>query len=299
LPDDELSAFPVEFDLQAALAHRPQAVIIANPTSLHLDIAIPAAQAGCHLLIEKPISNSLQRVDELAQAVRQGGAQILVGFQFRFHPGLQRVAELLQDEAIGKPLSARASWGEYLPDWHPWEDYRQSYSARPDLGGGVILTLCHPLDYLLWLLGKVDSLSAMVGNTGDLDLAVEDTAEIALQFHNGALGSVHLDYNRRPASHHLEIVGTHGVIQWDNADGAVRVYRVSDQLWEVFPPPAGFERNDMFLDQMSHFLAVARAESQPVCSLQDGVRALELALLALESAQQGRTLQVEPRRLRI
>jgi predicted dehydrogenase len=299
LPDDELSAFPVEFDLQAALAHRPQAVIIANPTSLHLDIAIPAAQAGCHLLIEKPISNSLQRVDELAQAVRQGGGQILVGFQFRFHPGLQRVAELLQEEAIGKPLSARASWGEYLPDWHPWEDYRQSYSARPDLGGGVILTLCHPLDYMLWLLGKVDSLSAMVGNTGDLDLAVEDTAEIALHFHNGALGSVHLDYNRRPASHHLEIVGTHGVIQWDNADGAVRVYRVSDQLWEVFPPPAGFERNDMFLDQMSHFLAVARAESQPVCSLQDGVRALELALLALESAQQGRTLQVEPRRLRI
>jgi predicted dehydrogenase len=299
LPDDELSAFPVEFDLQAALAHRPQAAIIANPTSLHLDIAIPAAQAGCHLLIEKPISNSLQRVDELVQAVRQGGGQILVGFQFRFHPGLQRVAELLQEEAIGKPLSARASWGEYLPDWHPWEDYRQSYSARPDLGGGVILTLCHPLDYMLWLLGKVDSLSAMVGNTGDLDLAVEDTAEIALHFHNGALGSVHLDYNRRPASHHLEIVGTHGVIQWDNADGAVRVYRISDQLWEVFPPPAGFERNDMFLDQMSHFLAVARAESQPMCSLQDGVRALELALLALESAQQGRTLQVEPRRLRI
>jgi predicted dehydrogenase len=289
----------VEFDLQAALAHRPQAVIVANPTSLHLDIAIPAAEAGCHLLIEKPISNSLQRVDELAQAVRQGGGQILVGFQFRFHPGLQRVAELLKDEAIGKPLSARASWGEYLPDWHPWEDYRQSYSARPDLGGGVILTLCHPLDYLLWLLGKVDSLSAMAGKIGELDLAVEDTAEIALQYHSGALGSVHLDYNRRPASHHLEIVGTHGVIQWDNADGAVRVYRVSDQLWEVFPPPAGFERNDMFLDQMSHFLAVARAESQPVCSLQDGVRALELALLALESAQQGRTLQVEPRRLRI
>ena len=299
LPDDELSVFPVEVDLQAALAHRPQAVIVANPTSLHLDIAIPAAQAGCHLLIEKPISNSLQRVDELAQAVRQGGGQILVGFQFRFHPGLQHVAELLKDEAIGKPLSARASWGEYLPDWHPWEDYRQSYSARPDLGGGVILTLCHPLDYLLWLLGKVDSLSAMAGKIGELDLAVEDTAEIALQYHSGALGSVHLDYNRRPASHHLEIVGTHGVIQWDNADGAVRVYRVSDQLWEVFPPPAGFERNDMFLDQMSHFLAVARAESQPVCSLQDGVRALELALLALESAQQGRTLQVEPRRLRI
>jgi predicted dehydrogenase len=295
LPDDELSSFPVEVDLRAALAHRPDVVIVSNPTSLHLDVAIPAAQAGCHLLIEKPISNSMQRMDELAEAAKRGGGKILVGFQFRFHPGLQRVAELLKEETIGRPLSARASWGEYLPDWHPWEDYRHSYSARPELGGGVILTLCHPLDYLLWFFGQVDSLWAMAEKIGDLDLSVEDTAEIALHFQSGVLGSVHLDYNRRPASHHLEIVGTQGVIQWDNADDAARVYRVSDQRWEVFAPPAGFERNDMFLAQMRHFLAVARAENQPVCSFEDGVSALQLALRALESAQQGKMLQIESR----
>jgi predicted dehydrogenase len=294
LPDDELSTFPVRVDLQAALAERPDAVIVSNPTSLHMDVAIPAAEAGCHLLIEKPISNSTQRVAELAEAAKRGGAKILVGFQFRFHPGLQRVAELLKEEAIGRPISTRASWGEYLPGWHPWEDYRQSYSARSELGGGVILTLCHPLDYLLWFFGQVDHLWAMAGKLGDLDLTVEDTAEIALRFHSGVLGSVHLDYNRRPAAHHLEIVGTDGVIQWDNADGAARVYRVADQQWEIFSPPVGFERNDMFLDQMSHFLAVARSESLPVCSLEDGIDVLELALKALASAQRGMMLPVNP-----
>ena len=297
MPDDELSEFPVETNLRAALDHHPQAVIVSNPTSLHLDIAIPAAKAGCHLLIEKPISHSMQRVDELRQAQRYGGGEILVGFQFRFHPGLQRVAELLEEEAIGRPVSTRATWGEYLPDWHPWEDYRHSYSARPELGGGVVLTLCHPLDYLSWLFGGVDSLWALAGSFGDLDLPVEDTAEIAMRFQTGVLGSVHLDYNRRPASHQLEIVGTLGTIQWDNADGVTRVYRVSDQSWQVYNPPQGFERNDMFLAQMRHFLNVARGQSKPLCSLEDGITALELALGALESAQQGKMVKISQRNL--
>lgn len=292
LPEDELFEFPVETSLQAALDHHPDAVIISNPTSLHLGVAIPAAKAGCHLLLEKPISHSMDRVDELWQAQQHGGGEILVGFQFRFHPGLQCVAELLEAQAIGRPISVCATWGEYLPGWHPWEDYRQSYSARPELGGGVVLTLCHPLDYLSWFFGAVDSLWALVGSSADLDLPVEDTAEIAMRFQNGVLGSVHLDYNRRPAAHHLEIVGTLGTIQWDNADGVTRVYRVSDQSWQVYAPPQGFERNDMFLAQMRHFLNVVHGPSKPLCSLEDGVRALDLALGALESAQQGKMVKI-------
>ena len=145
LPDDELAGYSVETDLSEALKkYQPDAVIIANPTALHLDIAIPCANAGCSILIEKPISNSLDRVDELASALRQGGGQLLVGFQFRFHPTLQKAAQLLKDHAIGKPLSFHAHWGEYLPNWHPWEDFKQGYAARPDLGGGVILNTGRP-----------------------------------------------------------------------------------------------------------------------------------------------------------
>ena len=208
LPDDELSRFPVETDLSAALAHKPDAVIISNPTSLHMDVALPAAEAGCALFLEKPISHNLERMDQLEAALQNSGKPALVGFQFRFNPGLRTVRQMLDEQRIGRPLSVRAHWGEYLPGWHPWEDYRQSYSARADLGGGVVLTLSHPLDYLRWLLGEAELLAAVTAQLGGLDVQVEDTAEMLFSFESGALGSLHLDYNQRPASHWLEITGS-------------------------------------------------------------------------------------------
>ena len=87
LPDDELADFPVETDLEAALAHHPEAVIVSNPTALHLEVAIPAARAGCHLMLEKPVAESLERVPELEAAVSESGARVLVGYHFRYHPG--------------------------------------------------------------------------------------------------------------------------------------------------------------------------------------------------------------------
>jgi predicted dehydrogenase len=300
LPDDELAGLPVETDLRRALdpstgsgQAKPDAVIVANPTALHLDVAIPAAQAGCHLLLEKPVSASFDRLDELQAAASHGAGRILVGFQFRFHPGLARIRQLLAEGAIGQPVSARASWGEYLPGWHPWEDYRRAYAARPDLGGGVVLTLCHPLDYLHWLLGKVEALWAFTGRDG-LGLEVEDTAEIGLKFAGGAIGSVHLDYIRRPAQHTLEIVGTQGTLTWDNADGAARLSQIADGGrpgdWQVFPPPAGFERNSMFLDEMRNFIAMLQGKEEPACTLEDGIYALKLARSVMRS---GNDLKVQ------
>jgi predicted dehydrogenase len=316
LPDEELAGVPVETDLRRALdpaasSHRPgvprgrsavlpggrarpDAVIVANPTALHLDVAIPAAEAGCHLLLEKPVSHSLERLDELQAAVQRGGGQVQVGFHFRFHPGLRRLKGLLDEGAIGRPVSARAAWGEYLPGWHPWEDYRLAYAARPDLGGGVILTLCHPLDYLHWLLGEVEELWALTGRHG-LGLEVEDSAEIGLRFASGALGSVHLDYLRRPGQHTLEIVGTQGTLAWDNADGALRLSRAGpdDKAggWQTFPAPEGFERNTLFLDEMRNFIAVIQGKAEPACTLAEGIYALKLALAALRA---GREKTVQP-----
>jgi predicted dehydrogenase len=290
LPEEELAPFPTETDLRTALAHKPDAVIISNPTSMHLQVAIPAAEAGCHLLIEKPISHSLDGLDELVRAVQHNGCRVLVGFQFRFHPGLQKAAELLGQRAIGRPLSARAHWGEYLPGWHPWEDYRQGYSARRDLGGGVILTLSHPLDYLRWLLGDFKAVWCFSEAHNELGLDVEDTAEIGLQFADGVIGSVHLDYNQRPPAHHLEIIGTNGVLRWDNADGALRLCKenAGKTSCEVFPLPSGFERNHLFLAEMRHFLQVARGEEESLCTLEDGIQAWKLANAASESARQGK-----------
>jgi predicted dehydrogenase len=286
LPDDEIAGFPVETDLAAALAHRPDAVVIANPTALHLDVAIPAAEAGCTILIEKPVAHSLERMDEIRAAVARGGARVLVGFQFRFHPTLRRAAELLAQGAIGTPLSARAHWGEYLPNWHPWEDYRQGYAARADLGGGVILTLCHPFDYLRMLLGDISSLWAFASNAG-LGLPVEDSAEIGLCFASNVLGSVHLDYLQQPGTHTLEIVGTAGTLRWNNTDASLAIYRPATGDWQIELPPDGFERNWLFMDEMRNFLAIACGQAQPLCTLEDGICALQTALLARESAESG------------
>ncbi len=300
MPEDRLpggrslSEFPVETVLQAALKKGVDAVIVSNPTALHLDVAIPAAEAGCHLLIEKPLSHAFEGVDRLESIARESGSRVLVGFQFRFHPGLQQVRQLLGEEAIGRPLSVRAHWGEYLPGWHAWEDYRQSYSARQDLGGGVILTLSHPLDYLRWLLGEVVELWAFTGQAGDLDLqGVEGLAEIGLRFDSQAVGSVHLDYHQRPPAHFLEIVGSEGTIHWDNASGEVRYYSCSLNEWQSIPAPQGFERNAMFLAEMRHFIRVAGGEEEPACSLSDGRKALQIALAARESAREGRLVRLE------
>lgn len=292
LDADELIGFTIETDLNKALAHRPQAVIVSNPTALHLDVAIPAAEMGCHIFMEKPLSHSMERIDDLATAVSKGGGQFLTGFQFRFHPGLITIHDLLQQNAIGKIISAHAHWGEYLPGWHPWEDYRQGYSARADLGGGVVLTLCHPLDYLRWLIGEIKQVTAMTAKLSNLELSVEDTAQIGLRFDNSAIGHVYLDYIQNPPNHHLKIIGDKGEILWDNADGKVKIYRLAQERWQTINPPRTFERNDLFLKQMQHFKNVAHGKAQSVCTLEDGVRALQIALAVHESQATGKLIEL-------
>ncbi len=298
MPEDELAGFPVETNLQEALKkHKPDAIIVGNPTSMHLDIAIPAAEAGCAILLEKPISDSTERLDQLELAVKKSGAKVLVAFQFRFHPGLMRAKQLLSDGEIGRVISAHVHFGEYLPAWHPWEDYRQGYAARADMGGGVVLTQCHSLDYLPWLVGKVESAWGFTARLSDLEVDVEDTAEIGLRFESGALGNLHLDFNQQPPAHRFEIIGTKGSLKWDLSDGATRIYRASAESlaistgmgiksggeWEAYPLPENWERNIMFLEQMKHFVAVVHGEAEPTCTLDDGVRVMKLISAVHES----------------
>ena len=286
LPDATLDPFPVETNLAAALAHQPAAAIIANPTALHLQVAIPAAQHGCHLLLEKPVTDkSTGEVEVLRKIVEEQGLKTLVGFQFRFHPVLAQIKDRLDSGVLGRTYSFRVHWGEYLPGWHPWEDYRQSYAARKDLGGGVVNTLSHPLDYVRWLFGEVSDLTAVTDRVSDLDIDVEDTAEIVLKFENGCMGSVHLNYTQRPPAHWLEIVCQKGHIRWENDTGTAIITRVDGQQWEMLSPPAGFERNDMFLEEMRHFIAVVKGEAESRCPLAEGLHALALTEAVHQSAR--------------
>ncbi|MBX3036879.1 MAG: Gfo/Idh/MocA family oxidoreductase [Anaerolineales bacterium] len=304
LPDDELAGYSVESDINEAIKkHKPDAVIVSNPTALHLDIAIPAAQAGCAILLEKPISHSMKRVDELSSAVKQSGAKVLVALQFRFHPSLIKAKELIANGEIGRIISANVHFGEYLPAWHPWEDYRISYAARADMGGGVVATQCHSLDYLPWLVGdKVESVFGYTAKLSDLEIDVEDTAKIALRFANGALGSLHLDFNQQPPEHHFTIVGTNGTIKWNLADGAVKMYRPhpnpsplgrgtkGEGNWVEYPLPASWERNVMFLEQTKHFVDVVKGKVNPFCTLEDGIQVMKIISAVHESQKMGKVI---------
>lgn len=294
LPDAELGAYPVETDLREALRkHRPEAVIVSNPTAFHLSVAVPAAEAGCAILLEKPISATADGLELLQAAAQRSGSQVLVGFQFRFHPGLLCARKKISDGDLGRIIYARVDFGEYLPAWHPWEDYRQSYAARADLGGGVLLTQCHSLDYLPWLVGEVRAVWGLLGRLSDLELDVEDTAEIGLRFTGGTLASVHLDYAQRPPTHRLDVVGTRASLRWDASDGATRIYRPESSVWETYSVPAGWERNTMFMDEMRHFLEVARGESAPACTLDDGIRVMKLIEAVQQSDSSGRLVSPE------
>lgn len=273
LPDDEITDIPTEYDLAKALAHKPLATIVTNPTALHMSVALAAAKSGSHLFLEKPISHTMEGVEDLRRMVVGSGLIVLVGFQFRFHPLLRQVKRLLERNTIGLVVSVQAHWGEYLPGWHPREDYRQSYSAKVELGGGVLLTLSHPFDYLRYLLGEVESVSALEGRSGGLGIDVEDSADVLLHFTSGVIGNVHLDYIQRPAEHFIRIIGQNGVIH--------------EQL-----DLDGFDRNIMFLDEMRHFLGCIAGNEQPLCTLDDGTAALRIALAAKQSAQEKRLVEI-------
>jgi predicted dehydrogenase len=271
LDTSELDGFVVETNLEAALEHKPDAVIISNPTALHLDVAIPAARQGCHLFFEKPISDSMDRITELRNALSLGGGKAVTGFQYRFHPGLIQVRKWIDEGKIGKVVLARSHWGEYQPGWHPWEDHRQSYSARKDLGGGVILTLCHPIDYFRWMFGEVKAVFGVYNSIDSLQIDTEAIADINLKF-NDVLAHVHLNYIQRPGRHSIEIIGDEGTITWNNKDGVADCFSAKSGNWQKFTPASDFERNTLFIDEMNNFIDYINSVTEPICTLEDGIR---------------------------
>jgi len=283
LSEKEFDGVLNEKDLSKALLYHPDIAIISNPTAIHMEIAIECARSGCHLFIEKPLSSSLEGCAELMSIVRENQLITMIGCQFRFHPLLSSLKNQLENGRIGRVAGARAEWGEYLPGWHPWEDYRQSYSARRDLGGGVTLTLIHPLDYLYWFFGPVSQTKAMISKIPSLRTDVEDDyTEITLRHRSGAISQVHLDYLQKPPVHMLVVWGEKGRASWDyHAGSLVWVDPTGAESRETVP--RGFERNDLLLEEMRHFLECVDGFRNTKIPLEDGIEVLKIASEALKS----------------
>jgi predicted dehydrogenase len=281
--------------LDEALRVQPHVAFICNPTSLHIEMAIRCANAGCDLFIEKPISHSMARVGELVRLVNERGLVAAVGCQLRFHPCLRHLRSAILSGAIGRPLCVRAEVGEFLPGWHPFEDYRQGYAARRDLGGGVILTLIHDVDYLLWLFGMPSRLYAVGGHLSSLDVDVEDVASVLM--HCGTVDAplpVHLqlDYVRRPARRICTVLGDDG---WAELDLRLNHLSIADATGDerdrLHLPD--LDRNELFIEELRDFLMCQNSRTSPVVGLRDGMAALSVALAAHESIASSRAVEIE------
>ena len=272
-------------NLESAWEQDPYGAFITTPTSLHIPIAIQAAEYGCHLFIEKPLSHTFEGVEKLLALIGEKQLISLVGCNMRFHPGLQKVKELIEEKTVGNMVAARVEAGQYLPDWHPMEDYRKNYSARRDLGGGVILDAIHELDYIRWLLGEIRAVSCFAGKLSHLEIETEDTAEIILRFSNGAIGEVHVDYVQRAYSRTSQFIGDEGTIRWDYSQGTVRYYSSASARWMEFENPKGWVANQMYVDELRHFLCCLEGGVQPEQDVSEGAKVLAVALAAKSSAQ--------------
>jgi predicted dehydrogenase len=281
-------------DLSQALAEKPDVTIVTNPTSLHVATARAAVAEGAHVLVEKPVGHSADGVAALLQEADEQGVKVAAGYTLRFHPGLQRLRELLFRGAIGKALTAHAEMGEYLPGWHPWEDYRASYSARRELGGGPILTFSHELDSICWLFGAPTAVTCRARNVSSLAIDTEDTADLILEYPGGPAVTVHVDYLRQPPRRFLEVVGGEGVLRWEYDENRLLVYSAATRQWRTELGDPSFERNDMFLNELRTFVDWTQGAQRPetLADGQQGAGILLIALAALRSAEQNHTVDL-------
>jgi predicted dehydrogenase len=276
-------------DLEAALAERPETVFVTNPNSLHLDVAVPAARAGCHLFVEKPLADRLDGVDELARLVEEQGLVCLVAYQLRFHPAFRRLQALVGSGELGTILAARVQFGEYLPGWHPYEDYRLMHAARRDQGGGVLLAQIHDLDLAYALFGLPRRVFALGGRRSSLEVDVEDVASVLLDCDPVAV-HVQQDLVQRPPSRTYEVLGEQGTAVWDYHGGDLRVTTPGGEQRESF---RGLDRNELFLDELRHFLACVEGRERPLVGLSEGADSLRVALAARRSLETGTIVELD------
>lgn len=279
------------YSLQDALATEPTCALITGPASRHVEVGLALARSGVHLFVEKPISDGLDGVPELIAECRDRSLVLMVGYNFRFDAALGAMKSAIGEGRIGRPLLLRAEVGQYLPDWRPGIDYRESVSAQKSLGGGVVLELSHELDYARWLIGEVDSVSAEVSDRGGLGIDVEDTCEAILSFKNGVVGNVHLDMVDRALVRRCRVVGTEGTVTWDGGRRSARLFAAGSGGWTDLHPGT-VDPNEMYVAELRHFFDCVAGEAAPLVGGEDGLRALQIALAVKASAAAQRTVRL-------
>lgn len=281
---DAVAGTMIVEDAASALAGANVAVV-ASPSLLHLEQLALALDHGCDVLVEKPLAVSADGVEELIRRADSDRRIAATAMNLRFHPGPSAVREVVVSGAIGRPLVAHATCGSYLPGWRPGTDYRRAYSARADLGGGILLDAIHEVDYVTWTLGDAVEVGGWMAHVSDLEIDVEDVALLTLRHESGALTTIDLDFLDRSYRRGMRVVGSEGSVDWSWQREDVRILTAERE--RVIAAPSDVAPS--YRAQMRAFLESVRERhlAPTLCDLAAGLRAVRIADAARASAASG------------
>jgi predicted dehydrogenase len=269
---------PTAVTLDQQLIRSADALLICVPPADHLTYLAIAIEHGLHVFVEKPIAAAMEGLGELLEKASRSTRVLAVGCNLRFHPSIRQIKELVQKGTIGPILAGQAEIGQYLPDWHPWEDYRDYYPSRRVQGGGLD-AVCD-LDYLCWILGEVTHLTCFAGKLSSLEIDTEDVAFFLLRFENGAIVSLQTDMIQREQVQRCKLIGEQGTIVWDIHEKAVKVYTADSRAWAVYPEPDGAVESG-YLEDTREFVSAIRDGRPPLNDLFSEAKLLRLVLEGL------------------
>lgn len=272
--------------LDDALQASHAIAIVCPPPTLHVAAAMTCAAAGCDVLVEKPLAVSVAEADRMIAAVATHGRRAAVAYQLRFHAALTRVHDLIASGSIGRVLSLRAAYGNYLPAWRQARDYRETYTAQARQGGGILLDGSHEIDYVRWLGGEVDGVYAVAARVSDLDMDAEDTAALVLR-QGAVIGEVHLDCVQRGYTRACVVVGSEATVHWDVATGVSITNSRGTSHHEAIVP----DTNDAYARELRSFLET-RDDDLAWASLADGRRVIAIVEAARESTRRRQEIAV-------
>jgi predicted dehydrogenase len=286
LRDTIAARYPAKahLSLDAALESKPDLAVIATPAQLHIPLARRLAEAGIHLLIEKPLSTSLAGVDELAETAERRNVRIGVAYVYRSHPILAEMRQAIRSGRFGKPVELVSVSGQHFPTYRP--AYRSIYYTQRETGGGAIQdALTHLVNAGEWLVGPLQRLVVDAAHQLLEGVEVEDTVHL-LARHGNVLASYALNQYQAPNETSITVVCEKGTVQFQPHAHRWRWMTEPGQTWndEVSPP---LERDAIFVAQANQFLDVVEGKAQPLCTLQEGLQTLKVNLAALASADAG------------
>jgi predicted dehydrogenase/RimJ/RimL family protein N-acetyltransferase len=268
------------------------AAIVASPSSEHVAHARAAIELGVPVLVEKPLALDAARAAELDWLARERGTMLSVAMNMREHPGVRALAALVAEGEVGAILRASAWCGSWLPGWHATGDYRESYSARGELGGGVLLDVAvHELDYLLALAGPARSVSALACHVSELQTDVEDLASITMELCSGGVAQIAVDCFDRAYTRGCRIVGSMGTARWSWEEQRLEWLDAGgSSSWRELPSDVA----PTYRDQLVRFLQAVREGLPAPVPAASAQRVLAVIDAARVSSREGRRVSLAP-----